>query len=99
MGSFARTRDPGLTAGSVELLLELIDQPDPVLSGSVLSDFLSTDGSPLLAAGLLKPSGHNLAVTSPEAFPSLKPKLWEDFDDFDDAPVTSPQPHPGRSLS
>jgi len=33
------------------------------------------------------------------AFPSLTPKPWEDFGDFDDAPVTGPQAHAGRSLS
>jgi hypothetical protein len=76
MGSFARTGDPGLTARSLGLLLELLDQPDPVLSGSALADFLSADAAPLIGAGLLKRSGHSPTDTSIDGDDTPVSPVW-----------------------
>ena len=66
MGASTRSRNPYLTSRSVELLFELLDQPDAMLSGSAMEDFLSAEATPLIAAQLLKPHGHVATCTSAE---------------------------------
>jgi hypothetical protein len=57
---------PRLTRQSVELLFEIFEQPEPVLSGAVLADMVCAEGDPLVAAGLMVPNGHEAADSSRE---------------------------------
>lgn len=54
-----------LNVGSVNLLLELLEAPEPVLSGAVIADFHLEAGAALAAAGLLRPCGYVEAAPSP----------------------------------
>ena len=64
METAARSVKPRLTWRSVELLFELLEQPEPVLSGAALADTVGADARPLLAAGFLVPDGHEAAASS-----------------------------------
>ena len=49
----------------LDLLLNIVETPDAVIAGSVLSDYYGAISGPLLEAGLLKPDGHEpVAVSS-----------------------------------
>ena len=57
MGITERRLNP-LSPAAVDLLLKLLDLPEPVLSGPALADFHEAGGKELIAAGLLVPDGH-----------------------------------------
>jgi hypothetical protein len=63
-----------LAPGSVDLLLQLLEAPQPILSGEALAGPYRTAAAPLMAGGLLIPAGYEAVATSGS--------------DHDDAPVT-----------
>ena len=67
-------RAPRATAAILELLLNVIETPEAVITGSALADNFSAASSALLDAGLLKAGDHELVAVSGA--------------DHDDAPVT-----------
>ena len=59
---------------AVDLLLDIVELPDPALSGAALEDFFCGAAEPLLSSGLLKPAGYEAVSAS--------------LADHDDVPVT-----------
>ena len=59
---------------AVDLLLDIVELPDPALSGAALEDFFCGTAEPLLSSGLLKPAGYEAVSAS--------------LADHDDVPVT-----------
>src|SRR3954447_541364 len=55
-----------LAPAALALLLELLEQPEPVLSGMALRNFHGCTGAALLAAGLLYADGHETVAAAEE---------------------------------
>ena len=64
----------GLAPAILELLLNIVEAPEAVISGAVLDDYYASEAAVLKETGLLKPHGHEAASVSRT--------------DHDDAPVT-----------
>jgi hypothetical protein len=57
---------PTLDRDSVELLLQVLEMPEPVLSGIAMHDHYATAAAPLIAGGLLKALGHEAVDVAAE---------------------------------
>src|SRR5829696_1461799 len=57
---------PTLDRDSVELLLQVLEMPEPVLSGIAMHDHYVTAAAPLIAGGLLKALGHEAVDVAAE---------------------------------
>ena len=66
MGAAARPLSPRLPAALLELLFEILEQVEPVVSGTALADFAAAAGAPLVAAGIVKSHGHEATDSSQE---------------------------------
>lgn len=78
MGTAARSRKPRLTDRSVELLLELFDQPEPALSGAALQELVSAEARPLIEAGILTPFGHNTTSSTTDGRDRPVALVWRE---------------------
>ncbi len=67
-GAFSVIPDEGpvLTDGAIYLLLTLLEQLQPVMSGAAVEDFHLEAARGLLAAGLLKTDGHEVVAAAEE---------------------------------
>jgi len=58
-----------LDLAAINLLLEILELPEPVLSGLAAKELAAQAAAPLLAAGLLKPDGHEAASIDEDGSP------------------------------